>query len=202
MRAAPLFFAFAFAGCHPWEAPPPPAPARAMPSAGPEPGSGRVILETDGEKADVLDEQARLLCTTPCVLDLAYGPHPLLFVSATNRARTSDVDIDVGPEPKIVRHRIGERYEGGTLRSLGFAVLVLGAVTAASGASAWATDATEHAPLITAAGAGLAALPLPLFLFDRPTERPGSTTERMLTSGSADRGDGSDDLAALGIGVR
>lgn len=183
MRATPLLFLFAFAGCHAQELPPPTAPVPppgAEPGPGPGPGKARVVLETEGENALVLDERARVLCTTPCVLDFTYGAHPLVFVSASDRSRTSDVDIDVGPEPKIVRHRIGERYEGGPLRSLGFAVLVLGAVTAAGGVAAWMTDATEHAPLITGAGAGLAGLSLPFLLFDRPSEQPGSTTERTL----------------------
>jgi hypothetical protein len=152
-------------------------PAVVVPADAPAPGSGRVVLEADGEKADVLDEEARVLCTTPCVLDLPYGTHPLVFVSTTDRSRTSDLDVDVGDAAKVVRHRMGERHDGGALRSLGFAVLVLGAVTAIGGTAAWATDTTEHAPLITGLGAGLAALSLPILFFDRPSERPGSTTE-------------------------
>jgi hypothetical protein len=199
MRAAPLLLLVGLAGCHAQEPPRPPVPMRSMP-AEPEPGSGRIVLEAEGEKADVLDERARVLCTTPCVVDLTYGAHPLVFVSAVDPSRTSDVDVEVGPTPKVVRHRIGDRYEGGPLRSLGFAVLVLGAVTAAGGVAAWATDTTEHGPLITAAGAGLAGLSLPLLFLDRPTERPGSTTEQTL--GTADRRDRRDDVAALRLGVR
>lgn len=182
MRAASLLFVVACAGCYARELPPPPAPARATPAVdvperAPARGSGRVVLEADGETADVLDENAHVVCTTPCVIDLAYGTHPLVFVSTNDRTRTSDVDIEVGEDAKVVRHRMGERHDGGALRSLGFAVLVLGAVTAVAGASAWATDASEHAPLVTGLGAGLAGLALPVLYFDRPSERPGSTTE-------------------------
>ena len=182
MRAASLLILLAGAGCHARELPAPAAPPRTVPDVvvpadAPGPGSGRVVLEADGEKADVLDEKARVLCTTPCVVDLAYGTHPLVFVSTSDRSRTSDVDVEVGEEAKVVRHRLGERHDGGAIRSLGFAVLVLGAVTAVAGAAAWATDATDHAPLITGVGAGVAGLSLPILLFDRPTERPGATTE-------------------------
>lgn len=187
MRAASLLIFLLGAGCHAQALPPPPSPARVMPAVdvppdAPEPGTGRVVLEADGEKADVLDANARVLCTTPCVLDLTYGTHPLVFVSTSDRSRASDVDVEVGDEAKVVRHRMGERHEGGALRSLGFAVLVLGAVTAVAGASAWATEATDHAPIITGAGTGLAALSVPFLFLDRPSERPGSTTELTLVS--------------------
>jgi hypothetical protein len=42
------------------------------------------------------------------------------------------------------------------------------------------TDTSDHAPLITGAGAGLAGLSVPFLVFDRPAERPGSTTELTL----------------------
>lgn len=194
MRWSACFLFAALVGCGSTRLSPPAAPPLAvappvvLPQVPPPSGSGRVVLEADGETADVLDEDAQRLCTTPCVLDLAYGAHPLVFVSTTDRTRTSDVEIEVGTEAKVVRHHIGERHDGGALRSLGFAVLVLGAVTAASGIAAWATDATEHAPLISASGAGLAALSLPLFALDRPTDRPGSTTELTLVSKVPARG--------------
>lgn len=99
-----------------------------MPEVGPAPGSGRVVLEAaGGEKARVVEVsgeataygyrytttivETRPVCRTPCVVDLTYGSHQLVFQSMNDEARTSDVEVDVGAHPKAVLHAIGERRQ-------------------------------------------------------------------------------------------
>src|SRR5688572_26236847 len=91
--------------------PQPPAPRLAAPVAFPEappaPGTGRVVLDADGDHAKVIEvseSSATTVCpSTPCVVDLPYGSHPLVFHSTTDESRASDVDLDVGPKAKAVR---------------------------------------------------------------------------------------------------
>lgn len=192
-------------GCGAQHLPPPPAPLRSapdttlVPAQAPAPGTGRVLLEANGEPADVAvvsatDDPAVVavtpLCTTPCVVDLPYGPHPLLFHSTTDPARESEAEVDVGPRPKVLRHSLGERREGGPAHTTGTALVVLGALAATTGLILWsaasaddrrgAMDATGQG--MTIGGATTALLGLPLLLSDRPTERPGATTEWPLPS--------------------
>lgn len=195
------------AGCGPQRLPPPQAPAREVPANvdvpddPPAPGTGRVLLDADGEKAKVLEVTGsataaaggytativgvKPLCTTPCVVDLPYGSHPLVFHSTTDEARASEVDLDVGPKPKVVRHAMGERRSGGAMQSIGSSLLVLGVLAAGTGAILWAVGSANPqggslgstGQLVTGIGAAGIAISIPLLILGRPTERPGATTE-------------------------
>jgi hypothetical protein len=194
------------AGCGAEQLPPPAAPAREMPELDlpdgpPATGTGRVIVDTNGEKARVSEIRGiatgvagtepvtvvdvRPLCTTPCVVDLPYGTHPLVLQSMTDESHQSTAELDVGPRPKIFRHTLGERTDGGTARTIGGSLLGLGAVTALSGGILWAVGGTLTTPGRITGGAGLSAMvvALPFLLFSRPTERPGATTEWTLPDG-------------------
>ncbi len=179
--------------------PPPQAPTRDVPEtvvvpiAAPPPGTGRVLLEANGEAAHVVEVSAtddpavvgvRPVCTTPCVVDLPYGPHPLVFRSKQDPDRESETEVEIGPRPKIVRHALGERHDGGAAYTLGVVMLVLGSVAATTGGILWSAGAagrsdalTPSAQSLTVAGGTTALLGLPLLLASRPTERPGATTE-------------------------
>lgn len=198
------------AGCGAQKLPAPNPPAKEIPKdvdvpdEPPPNGAGRVLLDANGDKAKVVEITGsataaagnyratiigvRPLCTTPCVVDLPYGSHPLVFKSTTDESRMSEVDLDVGPKPKVVRHTLGERKDGGALHSVGSSILVLGAITALTGGILWATGAltsrdgkessiTPTGQLITGIGAAGIGISIPLLIVGRPTERPGATTE-------------------------
>jgi len=202
-----LASASAMMGCGVEHLPPPQAPARdapapeLVPTHAPAPGTGRVVVDANGERAEVAmvsatDDPSMVavtpLCTTPCVIELPYGPHPLLFHSTTDPARESEAEVEVGPRAKVLRHAMGERREPGTANTAGTAMIVLGAIAATTGvillsaAAAGPDDGrVAIAPLgqaFTIAGAASALLGIPLLLSDRPTERPGATTEWSLPS--------------------
>jgi hypothetical protein len=170
-----------------------------VPPEPPAPGTGRVILDTNGERAHVVelvDDGApgvRSVCpATPCVVDLPYGPHPLVFQSTTDGSRQSEAAVDIGPRPKVLRHTLGERNDGGTLNTLGASFLVLGTLVATTGAILWLAGASDAnaslAPsgqVITGIGVGSMILSIPLLVAGRPTERPGATTEWTLPATDA-----------------
>ncbi|MBX3189013.1 MAG: hypothetical protein KF819_18475 [Labilithrix sp.] len=190
------------AGCSPEVLPPPRAPARHLPAEidvpadAPPPGSGRVILDANGERAQVVealrdgdDDVVRPVClSTPCVVDLPYGPHPLVFRSVTDESRQSETEIEVGPRMKVLRHNLGERSDGGALNTLGVSLLVLGTLAATTGGILWLAGASDRSAslegpgrIVTGIGVGTMLLSLPLLIAGRPSERPGATTEWTLT---------------------
>lgn len=212
------------AGCGDLALPPPVAPTKVMPEVTDVPtepvpqGGGRVLLDANGEKARVLDVSgatfsgqgyavsmvaSRPLCaSTPCVVDLARGPHRLVFVSPTDPNRGSSVEIDVGSRPKVVRHAMGERIEHGALRTAGTMTMSIGGLGVLTGGSILLTglllsgvDTTSRstdtsASIVSAGGAvlgigaGVLALGVTLGILSRTEVRPGSTTE-WLTEGEA-----------------
>lgn len=203
--ASCLLLAFA-SGCGTERLPAPAAPPREVPrdvdvpDEPPAPGTSRVVLDANGDKAKVIEVTGtasasaggyqafvvgvRPLCTTPCVVDLPYGSHPLMLRSTTDETRQSELDLDVGPKPKIVRHTLGERKDGGALRTVGASLLMLGITAAVTGGILWAvgsgakSDGLESTgQLVTGLGAGGIGLSIPLLIVGRPTERPGATTE-------------------------
>lgn len=218
MRTALFASALLVAGCGAQQLPPPPAPSREipeldLPEGPPAAGTGRVIVDTNGEKARVSEIRSvatavahtgghtttivdvRPLCTTPCVVDLPYGTHPLVLQSMADESRQSTAELDVGPRPKIFRHALGERTDGGTARAIGTTVMGLGAVTAVTGAILWGVGALAESSdgrpsslvspgqITLAAGASAMVVALPFLLFSRPTERPGTTTEWTVPDG-------------------
>ncbi|MBS2016925.1 MAG: hypothetical protein JST00_28825 [Deltaproteobacteria bacterium] len=194
-------------GCGVEHLPPPQAPsreapqARDLPTSAPPPGTGRLVVDANGEQAEVAIVSPTQdpsvvavtpLCTTPCVVDLPYGPHPLLFHSTTDPSRESETEVDIGPRPKVLRHSLGERREGGPAHTTGTAMIVLGAIAATTGIILWSAAAAGPdegrgamagvGQAISIGGAAAALLGIPLVLSDRPTERPGTTTEWPLPS--------------------
>jgi hypothetical protein len=173
-----------------------------LPADPPAPGTGRVILETDGEPAKVVEITGaatastggytatilgvRPLCTTPCVVDLPYGSHPIVLRSLSDETRQSETELEVGARAKVFRHTLGERNDGGALRTLGGSLLTLGILAATTGAVMWlagnasnngSSSLTASGQLVTGLGAGGVLLSIPFLVAGRPTERPGSTTE-------------------------
>jgi hypothetical protein len=187
-------------GCGVRELPPPQAPSREVPveldvpEDPPQPGTSRVILDANGERAKVVELtsgslRVRPLCTTPCVLDMPYGSHPLLLQSLTDAERRSRADLEVGPYAKVLRHTLGERRDGGTANTVGTSLLVVGALAATTGALFWGSGALSRSldgepngiegtgRIVTGLGAGAMVIAIPLLLVGRPSERPGATTE-------------------------
>jgi hypothetical protein len=211
MRTVGLCLCLALTACGAQQLPPPPAPTREVPALDlpdgpPAAGTGRVIVDTNGERARVSEiasvatattyrgnmatiVDVRPLCTTPCVLDLPYGTHPLVLQSTSDESHQSSAELDVGPRQKVFRHALGERTDGGPVRTIGLSLMGLGLVTALTGAVLWGTGAmiesSEHressitgpGQVITGIGAAAMLVSLPFLFLARPTERPGTTTE-------------------------
>jgi hypothetical protein len=208
---------FATTGCGVQQLPAARPPAKELPSGvevpvdPPEAGTGRVILDTDGEPAKVIEitgtatgyvgEYAativgiRPLCTTPCVVDLPYGSHPLVLRSISDEHRQSEAEVEVGARAKVFRHTLGERDDGGGLRTMGGSLLTLGILAATTGAILWMVGSASHSGpssssldstgrLVTALGGGGILLSIPFLVAGRPTERPGSTTQWSLPTSS------------------
>jgi len=130
--------------------PPPAAPEKVLPAAtevpdeAPAAGTGRVLLEANGEKARVVEVGGarfesqgyrvdmlteRPVCSaTPCVVDLPRGSHTLVFFSPTDPNRGSPVEVDAVSHPKVVRHAMGERVPHKGLKAARTASFVVGGV--------------------------------------------------------------------------
>lgn len=169
-----------------------------LPAEPPGPGTGRVILETNGEPATVAEITSvatirgddadaivvvRPLCTTPCVVDLSFGSHPLVMRSLADETHQSEIELEVGARAKVLRHALGERRSGGFAQTLGASLLTLGLLAATTGAILWVAGAASDSSLssngqrLTALGASGALLSIPLLIVGRPTERAGATTQ-------------------------
>jgi hypothetical protein len=215
MRTCFLLLAGLLTGCGVEQLPPASAPARVVPidvevpSDPPAPGTGRVILETNGEPAKVVEITGaatawnggysativgiRPLCTTPCVVDLPYGSHPLVLHSISDDTHQSEAEVDVGARAKVFRHTLGERKDGGGLRAAGASLLTLGILAAATGTILWLAGNASHnggdlagnGQLVTGFGGAGIALSIPFLILGRPTERAGATTQWNLPGGAA-----------------
>jgi hypothetical protein len=207
-----LAIACAVTACGAEQLPPPAAPPREIPKGldlpedPPAPGTGRVIVEANGERASVEEVTGvltgleggrptsmigvRPLCTTPCVVDLPYGSHPLVLRSTTDETRQSTAELDVGPRPKVFRHALGERNDGGATHAVGVTFLSLGVVGAITGALLWgigsanASGLEPTGKLVTGVSALSILIAVPILIASRPTEQPGATTEWTLPSRS------------------
>lgn len=179
-----------------------------VPVEPPAPGTGRVILDTNGERAKVVEITGaatassggysativgiRPLCTTPCVVDLPYGSHPIVMHSLDDETRQSETELEVGARAKVFRHTLGERTDGGGLRTAGGSLLTLGILAATTGAILWlagsandgGSDLASTGQLVTGLGAGGILLSIPFLVVGRPTERPGATTQWNLPGSS------------------
>lgn len=186
-----------------------------VPAGPPPPGTGRVILDTDGQPASVVEitgstvraggaltatiASVKPLCTTPCVVDLPYGTHPIVLRSTSDETRQSEAELDVGARAKVFRHTLGERSDGGGLRVVGASMLTLGILAVVAGAVMWGAGgaSSPRSPslvtsgeVITAGGAGGVLLSIPFLFMGRPTERPGATTQWSLLGTSPPAGAG------------
>lgn len=206
MKRFVLVLGLVATGCGVQQLPAAAPPAKVLPAdldvpvEPPPPGTGRVILDTNGEPAKVVEITGaatasngaysativgiRPLCTTPCVVDLPYGSHPLVLHSISDESHQSETEIDVGARAKVFRHTLGERKDGGSLRTAGGSLLTLGLLAATTGAILWFAGSKNHSgdlagtgQLVTGLGAGGVALSIPFLIVGRPTERPGSTTQ-------------------------
>jgi len=192
------------------KAPPKMVPADVeLPDEPPAPGTGRVIIETNGERAKVVEITGsatastggysativgiRPLCTTPCVVDLPYGSHPLVMHSISDETHQSETEIDVGARAKVFRHTLGERKDGGGLRTAGASLLTLGVIAATTGAILWLAGSASNdqgslvsnGQVITGLGSAGILLSIPLLIAGRPTERAGATTQWNLPGSAA-----------------
>jgi len=176
--------------------PPPAEPAAQMPNlelppTPPPNGHGRVILDTtEGSFAveaveghsvgvGVSATHTRLLCQTPCAVDLTFGQHELQF---TDGGRRGEAVIDVQGETTVVRTAVGQRTGGGRVAFTGAISTVVGALTAAGGGLAWASESgvgsdsgTEET--ITYVGLGMLAVGLIMWFADRPSLQQSSSVQ-------------------------
>lgn len=207
------------AACGVRELPPPAAPSKDLPTDVDMPtdespsGMGRVVLDANGQKADVVEitgastayagnvratvVASRPVCTTPCVVDLTYGSHPLLFQSVTDDERASIAHVDVGPRVQVVRHEIGERHPPSAIGVGGVLLTTLGMVTAVTGGALWGGGAIASSAdgrtsslestgqTVALVGLGAMVVGIPMLILGRPSERPGATTQWTLPSGGA-----------------
>lgn len=212
-------------GCGVEQLPPGRAPSRVLPAdvvvpaQPPAAGTGRVILDTDGEPASVVEitsgvmpahralagnatnasnVSVKAICsTTPCVVDLPYGSHPIALRSTADESRQSEIELDVGARAKVFRHTLGERSDGGGLRVVGASMLTLGVLALAAGFVMWGAGGASSrgspslvtsGEVLAGGGAGGVLLAIPFLFMGRPTERAGATTEWSLPGASASYG--------------
>jgi len=150
-------------GCGYREVAPVKAPARAVPTdveartSPPAPGTTRVLLEANGERATVMEitdstdstatvhhngstgfgyvhsETQAPICMTPCFSDMKPGLHLLRFASEDD-LKESTVSVQVTDTPKIVRHALGHKETSSLGQILGVAMTISGATLLGTGA--------------------------------------------------------------------
>ena len=153
--------------------PPPAAPEKVVPVLDVEPappvdGSGRVVLDAQGERARVVEIvgtssatviggygygygaaatvvsiDTRPVCVTPCVANLPYGSHELVFASQLDANRRSHATVDVGRSTSVFRHAMGGKTTHRGARVTGIVSLVLGGVGGLTGLGLYAAGAAR-----------------------------------------------------------
>ncbi len=172
---AALGFAGLFiGGCGYAEVAPPQAPAKEVPAGyeprttPPEPGTTRMVLEANGEKATVVEvidatstvgtasaggttatvrgysETVKPVCIAPCVADLKPGMHFLRFASPDDKDRVSEAGIQVGDRSKVVRHAIGRTDSFSAGHFLSRMVVILGATAVITGGTLYGMAAAMN----------------------------------------------------------
>lgn len=119
----------------------------------------------------------RRLCRTPCIVDLALGPHELQFVGEVSGGRSSDF-INVTEGTTAMRHALG-RSEARWYRQLyGWPILATAGLTGVQSVALLTSNEESNTAAIGlgAVTAGLAILGYWLVETGRPVEQPGSTT--------------------------
>jgi hypothetical protein len=146
--------------------PAPAAPEKVVPTIMNEPGpaaegTGRVVLDAQGERARVIEitgtasgvitngyasaqvmsVATRPVCVTPCIADLSYGTHELVFTSQNDDEKGSNATVDVGAKPSIFRHTMGGRVTHPAAKIGGATAVTLGGIGALTGLSLFAAGA-------------------------------------------------------------
>jgi hypothetical protein len=182
--------------------PPPPPPAAVLPGVAQPPspppiGHGRVVLDTvdRSSTAYVVEGTAystsgytavfnRMLCRTPCVVDLPYGQYELRFVAGPGLDASAQVAV---AGDKAVRTKLAEK-NGGGLAFVGHSLGILGAALGAVGGIGWASsrgdgsDNAEGFGTISLVGVAILGFGVGLWFLDHPSYRPAATTQWNLTA--------------------
>ncbi|HEY6555889.1 MAG TPA: hypothetical protein VI072_01395 [Polyangiaceae bacterium] len=180
-----------------------------VPTTPPAPGTTRVIIDANGERMEVRERLKETsvhgtvytngvagslygyaathkpVCITPCAVDMKPGSHVLEFQGETYERR-SELQIQVGERPKVIRHAVGRiESEGdgsfwlGYLLTLGIGAVVTGSMIHVLNTEDSA-DYTKAANIALGAGAATIAVSIPLRLLAQPVHQPSSTTEMIL----------------------
>lgn len=161
------------------------APARTVPvdveprTSPPAPGTTRVLLEANGERATVMEitsstdaaatvyqngnsgialahsETQAPICMTPCFSDMKPGLHVLRFASEDD-LRESTAFIQVNDTPKVVRHAMGHKETTSIGNIVGSAMTISGATLLGTGATLYAVgeakDGDHASPVLSSNG--------------------------------------------------
>lgn len=185
-----------FSTCCTRELPPPAVPARVVPTLAvspppPEADRGRVGIDvTEGRaKVFILKEKAEgtgygptslfvnvddmiPVCATPCVANLPYGNHTLLFRDIDDHDN-GEAHIAIGESPSVVRVTMGNQDPGNpVLLTIGQMMVTIGATEALIGGGLLGTDqddATKVGAVLLGTGVVLAAAGLYLAFEHRAT---------------------------------
>jgi hypothetical protein len=113
-------------------------------------------------------------------VDLPLGLHVLRFASRTDD-RSSLVELQVGPESKVVRHAMGRTTSNSALRVTGIVLTSIAASLALTGTLLKSSSDDEKkdqaGTVVLGAGAMLAFPGLGLLIAGQPERQPGATTE-------------------------
>lgn len=188
--------------------PPPAAPAKTLPAidySGPvEPGTGRIVLDVEGDQARVTRvrgasvsagglgrafggsmEVSQVLCVSPCASDLPVGQHTLRLASTTDPERTAEIYVNVVPGKTGVRAVLGQSQSKTGRRILGWltaavaAFVDLGAiaVVSASGNEFKAGPSIRSKVGISVTGLAISGLAAWLLGTSTSVSQPGNATQ-------------------------
>ena len=191
-------------GCGPSVVAPPKAPEPVMPSTidlprrDPAPGKSRVVLDVaEGERAAVSEvtpsevpgvESEKRLCVAPCVAELHQGVHVFRFADERDPSRQGTARIELGEQPKLVRHSMGRTKTHLGLAVAGIVLTSLGA--GALGAASAMFDMQDGHPTkdqmttgwgSLGIGATLSLIGFPMIFASFPSVQPGATSEKTIS---------------------
>lgn len=191
-------------GCGPSVVAPPKAPDPVMPatidlpSRDPAPGKSRVVLDAaDGERAAVSEvtpsgvpgvESEKRLCVAPCVAELHQGVHVFRFADERDPSRQGTARVELGEQPKLVRHSMGRTKTHPGLAAAGIILTSLGgAAFGVAGAMGEMNDGHPTEDQLTtgwvslAVGATLSLIGFPMIFASFPSVQPGATSEKTIS---------------------
>lgn len=126
----------ACAGCGARELPPPEAPDTSLPPDVPYARQWDTLIVTSNGPARVLygDPGGPPLCpSTPCIVRLPPGEHPITFQSLDDAHRKSSTRIRSTERPSTVKHTLGSYQGRGATTWVGIGVTSLGGVVTSAG---------------------------------------------------------------------